>query len=78
MSSVQLLNQCLSRVKAFVKRVITAKKKREPKLRQTKKQEVTIRDLKPAQDARGGASKAGNGRPTSNRTGEIDFMKDVE
>lgn len=43
-----------------------------------KKQEVTLRS-KPAKDAKGGALNYGRDRPPgSPRTGEIDFLKDLE
>ena len=68
---MQPSNPYLLRVKAFIKRVITVRQSTEPETKETRNQEVTIRDLKPEKDAMGGG-------PPSRSTVEIDFMKDVE
>ena len=67
--------QLRARLKAFF-RVLSMMKGPEPDGH--KKQEVTLRS-KPAKDAKGGALNDGRDRPPgSPRTGEIDFMKDLE
>ncbi len=72
-------NQFLSRVKAFINKVTTAQETKAPDPGDTMKQNVTVRDLKPEKDADGGASIARReSRSGSGRTGEIDFMKDVQ
>lgn len=77
--AVKLPNQYLSKVKSFINKVITAQEKSEPETSEPRKQSVTVRDLKPKKDANGGASIPGGGsKPPSARTGEIDFMKDVQ
>lgn len=76
---VQLPNDYLRKVKAFIQRVMTAGAKIESEPHERKKQEAALRDLKPEKDATGGRSNGGCDRnPGSTRTGEMDFMNDTE
>jgi hypothetical protein len=48
----------------------------EPEPTKKKEKELKIRDLKPKDDVKGGAPDGKKDeKPTSRRTGEIDFMK---
>ena len=70
---MQPLNQFWVRVKALFKGTPRVKDIDEPK--ESGKQELIARDLNPARDAMGGASKGGpEAQPGQNRSPEIDFM----
>ena len=73
--TVQPLNQFWLRVKALFKGSARVKDTDGPK--ESGKQELIARDLSPARDAIGGASKGRlDAKPGQNRPREIDFMND--